>query len=145
MAICMPALETRSQREFVCSVPFDADLLLSMKEIIRKIGVNTGTINLIGALRRATLQYYIQGEKSFHTNVFEEPLEIASGIGNIATMKGDLVVHCHVVLARRDGSCVGGHLAEGSRVFAAEIHIRELNPPVERGYDQTTGLNLQQV
>jgi predicted DNA-binding protein with PD1-like motif len=141
----MPAIEVKPLREFVCGIPFGADLLVSVKDLLKKLGVDTGTINLIGALKSATLQYYIQEEKRFHTNVFEEPLEIASGIGNIATLKGELVVHCHVVLARKDGSCLGGHLAEGSKVFAAEVHIRELCPPVERSFDQVTGLNLQQI
>jgi len=145
MAMQMPAIESRPVREFTCSVPFGADLLVSLKGLVKTLGVNTGTINLIGALRSATLQYYMQDDKRFHTNVFEEPLEIASGIGNIATLKGELVVHCHVVLARKDGSCLGGHLAEGSRVFAAEVHIRELCPPVERSFDPLTGLNLEQI
>jgi predicted DNA-binding protein with PD1-like motif len=145
MAIQMPAIEARPLREFVCSVPFGFDLLISLKDLVNKLGVNTGTINLIGALRSAVLQYYIQDEKRFHTNVFEEPLEIVSGIGNIATLNGELVIHCHVVLARKDGSCLGGHLAEGSKVFAAEVQIRELYPPVKRSFDQVTGLNLQQI
>jgi predicted DNA-binding protein with PD1-like motif len=138
-------METRPVREFVCSIPYDADLIVSLKDMVKKLGVSTGTINLIGALRGATLQYYIQDEKRFHTSSFEEPLEIVSGIGNIANLNGELVVHCHLVLARKDGSCLGGHLAEGSKVFAAEVHIRELSPPVERRYDSVTGLNLQQV
>jgi predicted DNA-binding protein with PD1-like motif len=145
MAIKMTGVEARPLKEFVCSVPFGADLLASLKDLIKQLGVHTGTINLIGALRSATLQYYIQDEKRFHTNKFEEPLEIVAGIGNIATLNGELVVHCHLVLARKDGSCLGGHLVEGSKVFAAEVHIRELYPPVERHFDPVTGLNLQQV
>lgn len=144
MAICMPA-KVRPLNEYVCGIPHGADLLISIKELVKQLGVSTGTINLIGALRGATLQYYIQDEKRFHTNSFDEPMEIVSGIGNIATIEGGLVVHCHLVLARKDGTCVGGHLAEGCKVFAAEVHIRALYPPVERRYDQLTGLNLQQV
>lgn len=145
MAIGMSAVETKSLREFVCGIPYDADLLPSLKDLAKKLGVNTGTMNFIGALRCATLYYYVQDEKRFHKNILEGPLEIASGIGNIATLEGDLVVHCHVVLADKNGSCYGGHLAEGSRVFAAEVNIRELSPPIKRLFDPVTGLNLLQV
>jgi predicted DNA-binding protein with PD1-like motif len=141
----MSAVETKPMREFICSVPYDADLLLSLKDLAKRLGINTGTINFIGALRGATLYYYIQDEKRFHKNVFEEPLEIVSGVGNIATLNDELVIHCHVVLADKNGTCYGGHLAEGSKVFAAEIHIRELSPQVKRGFDPVTGLNLLQI
>lgn len=145
MAMPMSAIETTPLREFFCSVPYDADLLLYLKDLIKKLGINTGVINFIGALRSAALHYYIQDEKRFHKNTFEGPMEIVSGIGNIATLNDELVIHCHVVLADKNGTCYGGHLAEGSKVFAAEIHIRELSPQVKRSFDPVTGLNLLQV
>lgn len=126
----------------MCRIPFDSDLLLSLKDLVNKLQVRSGCINLIGALRNANLLYYIQDEKRFTKNAFEGPLEIASGIGNIATINDDTVIHCHLVLAGKNGACLGGHLAEGSRVFAAEVNIRELSPPLKRKYDPQTGLNL---
>jgi hypothetical protein len=141
----MTAIGSKQLKEYICSVPYDSDLLTSLKDLVKKLGIKTGTINFIGALRGATLLYYIQDEKRFHKNVLEGPLEIVSGIGNIATLNEELVIHCHVVLANKDGSCFGGHLAEGSRVFAAEVHIREFSPPVKRGFDKVTGLNLLQI
>jgi hypothetical protein len=135
-------LESRQLREYVCRIPFDSDLLLSLKELAKKLQVRSGCINLIGALRNANLLYYIQEEKRFVGNAFEGPLEITSGIGNIASINDDIIIHCHLVLADRNGACFGGHLAEGSRVFAAEVNIRELSPPLTRKYDPQTGLNL---
>jgi hypothetical protein len=145
MAMPMSAVETKPLREFFCSVPYDADLLLCLKDLVKKLGINTGVINFIGALRGATLYYYIQDEKRFHKNTFEDPMEIVSGIGNIATLNDEHVIHCHVVLADKNGTCYGGHLAEGSKVFAAEVHIRELSPQTKRSFDPVTGLNLLQV
>jgi predicted DNA-binding protein with PD1-like motif len=141
----MSAVEANPLREFICSVPYDADLLLSLRDVVKKLGINSGTLNFIGALRGATLYYYIQDEKRFHKNVFEGPLEIVSGMGNIATLNDELVIHCHVVLADKKGTCYGGHLAEGSKVFAAEVHIRELSPQMKRNFDPVTGLNLLQL
>lgn len=138
----LSALESKCLREYVCAIPYDSDLLLALKDLIKRLQIRTGTFTIIGALRNATLYYYLQTEKRFNKNVFDRPMEIASGIGNIATMNDELIVHCHLVLADKNGICFGGHLAEGSKVFAAEVHIRELSPPIKRKFDQTTGLNL---
>lgn len=141
----MPNLEAKPLREFVFTVPLDADLLPAIVDLISRLRVNAGTVSFIGALRSATLLYYVQDEKRFHKNFFEGPLEIVSGSGNIATLDGKPMVHCHVVLADRNGLCIGGHLAEGSRVFAAEVHIRELSPALKRSYDEATGLNPLEI
>jgi predicted DNA-binding protein with PD1-like motif len=140
--IILSALESKCLREYVCAIPCDSDLLLALKDMIKKLQIRTGMFAIIGALRNATLYYYLQSEKQFYKNVFNSPMEIASGIGNIATMNDELIVHCHLVLADKNGACYGGHLAEGSKVFAAEVHIRELSPSIKRKFDQTTGLNL---
>jgi len=142
MVLKLSILESKGLREHLCSIPYDADLLISLKDIVKKLKIRSGIMTVIGALRNATLYYYVQDEKRFHKNTFEGPLEIASGTGNIATLNDEIIVHCHLVLADKDGRCFGGHLAEGSRVFAGEVYIRELSPPMKRKFDAQTGLNL---
>jgi predicted DNA-binding protein with PD1-like motif len=131
--------------EYVVKIPYDSDLLLTIKETVVKLGITSGVITVIGALRRAVLYYYLQEQKTFQKNVFERPLEIASGIGNIAVKDGETIVHLHVVLADKDGTAFGGHLAEGSRVFAGEVWIRALSPMTRRKFDPQTGLNLYEI
>jgi len=138
----MCAVESKIVREFTCTVPYDKDLLLGLKELATRLKISTGTLTVIGALRNATLYYYLQDEKKFKRLCFANPMEIVSGIGNIATLNNELIIHCHLVLANKNGTCYGGHLTEGSRVFAAEVQLRELSPPIGRQFDQTTGLNL---
>ena len=49
------------------------------------------------------------------------------------------------ILADEKGNTKAGHLLEGA-VFAAEVHIRELEGPnLERKYDDVTGLWLWQI
>jgi hypothetical protein len=58
---------------------------------------------------------------------FVEPMEIVSLTGTLC-LEG---LHVHISLARRDGSCIGGHLAQGCIVnTTAELVIGEL-PRVE--------------
>ncbi|MBM5804758.1 MAG: DNA-binding protein [Candidatus Verstraetearchaeota archaeon] len=142
MVLKLSVLESKGLREYLCNIPYDADLLVSLKDVVKKLQIRSGIMMVIGALRNATLYYYLQDKKHFHKNMFEGPLEIASGTGNIAILDDEIIVHCHLVLADRDGRCFGGHLAEGSRVFAGEVYIRELSPPMKRRFDAKTGLNL---
>ncbi|MEM2454434.1 MAG: DUF296 domain-containing protein [Candidatus Bathyarchaeia archaeon] len=138
----MSYLEVKGQREFLCRLPYDSDLLLALKDLAKKIGVKTGVFTLLGALKNATLLYYVQNEKKYMKLTFDYPLEIVSGIGNIAVMNDDLIIHAHIVLADKEGRCYGGHLTEGSMVFSCEVHLKELTPTIQRKYNETTGLNL---
>lgn len=131
--------------EYIVKIPHGSDLLLSLKDIANRLRVESGVFTVIGALKRAALYYYLQEEKRYHRIEFDAPLEIASGMGNIATKEGETVVHCHVVLADKDGKCYGGHLAEGSIVFAGELYLRAFSQKLERKYDNTTGLNLLEI
>ncbi|MDH5806644.1 MAG: DUF296 domain-containing protein [Candidatus Methanomethylicaceae archaeon] len=138
----MSYIEVKGQREFLCKLPYDADLLLSLKDLAKKLNVNTGIFTLLGALKTASLFYYIQNEKRYVKITFDFPVEIVSGIGNIAILNNDVLVHAHLVLSDREGKCYGGHLTEGSRIFACEVYLKELSPIIFRKYDSTTGLNL---
>lgn len=140
--IFMGYLEIKGQREFLYKLPYDSDLLLALKDVAKKLGIKTGVFTMLGALKSATLMYYLQSEKKYVKISLDSPLEIASGVGNIAVMGDDIVVHAHVVLSDREGRCYGGHLAEGSRVFSCEVYLKELSPIVHRKYDEVTGLNL---
>ena len=138
----MSIQESKLVKEYLIKIPYDADLLLAIKEAVIKLGITAGTINVIGALKKAVLYYYIQDQKNFHTLNFDRPMEIASGMGNIAMKDGDTIVHMHLVLADKEGHAFGGHLAEGSRVFAGEVWLRALSPAMHRKFDPQTGLNL---
>lgn len=128
--------------EYMFSIPHNSDLLSSLKGAAERLRIGAGVFTVIGALKKAVIHYYLQEKKEYHKIVLENPFEIASGIGNIAVKDGETIIHCHVVLADKDGRCFGGHLGEGSIVFAGEAHIRALNPKIIRKYDETTGLNL---
>lgn len=142
MVLYLSFLEVKGQREFLCKLPYDSDLLLALKDLAKKLDVKTGVFMLLGALKTASLLYYVQNEKKYVKLTFNFPAEIVSGIGNIAVMNNDLIIHAHVVLADREGKCYGGHLTEGSKVFACEVYLRELAPVIFRKYDPVTGLNL---
>jgi predicted DNA-binding protein with PD1-like motif len=55
---------------------------------------------------------------------------------------GAPMLHAHVVVARRDGSTLGGHLLEGLVRPTLEIVVSETDAHLRRRYDERSGLPL---
>ena len=130
-------------RFFVCRLNYESDLLDSIKGFADDKGVKVAVFFLLGAVKKARFSFYDQEEKKYVEDEIEEAMEVLSCIGNIAKMKGETIVHGHIVLSDRKGKSCGGHLRNGTIVFSAELFIMELKGTVlEREYDEVTGLNL---
>ena len=120
------------------------DLLAALTNCAREHGVTLGEVQAIGAVSRARVGYYNQAERKYYFLDLERPLEIAALTGNISLKDGEPMVHAHVTLSDSDGSAFGGHLAEGTLVFACEFAIQEYRSatPLVRQMDDPTGLFL---
>jgi len=70
-------------------------------------------------------------------------MEITKLTGNVSLKDGQPMVHAHITLADEQGQAFGGHLAEGTRIFACEVIIEAYAGDIfERTWDETTGLSL---
>jgi predicted DNA-binding protein with PD1-like motif len=119
------------------------DVLNSLTEFCARHGLAVGWVEALGAVERGGVGYYDHDARAYRETWFDEGMEIASLTGNISRKDGDTFLHCHVILADRDGRCFGGHLLEGTVAFACEFSITALIGPVpERTHDEATGLAL---
>ncbi len=125
-------------------VPHGADLLEWITELLVKEQITLGTISLIGAVSQAAYSYYNQAEQTYHTiGPVEKDLEILSAIGNISLKDGEPFAHIHIIFSDDNGKAFGGHLVNGTIIFAGEFHITLLSgPTLQREIDKITGLNL---
>lgn len=120
-----------------------SDLLLSLYQICNKKTIKCGWINAIGAMECARVAYYNQSSKQYEKTEINEGVELLALIGNVSLKENDISIHAHIVLSNKDGKIYGGHLLEGTRVFACEVCFFVLNTlPLERKYDKNTGLYL---
>jgi len=121
-----------------------ADLLESLNAVAAEEGVKMGTVEAIGAVSTARVGFYEQRRRVYeYFEVDGGELEILSCIGNISLRQGAPMVHAHIVLGDASGMAKGGHLAEGTSVFACEYVIRELlGDELNRTFDEATGLPL---
>ncbi len=118
------------------------EIVSGVNKFLKENSIKGGLINGIGAVRRSKIGYYDQSEKKYILHEFNEPMEILSLKGNISIKDGEPFPHIHVVLSKKDFSCIGGHLYE-AEVFAFEFEIIEFEGNYfERGFDDVTGLFL---
>ncbi len=139
----MNFLKAEKGRIFACRLDYEADLFDSIKKFSDEHKIAAGIFITIGAVRKAKISYYLQNEKKYADLSIDKHLEIASCLGSISKSKSETAIHAHITLSDDDGKTYGGHLVQGTIVFAGELFIVELqNIELERSYDDATGLNL---
>ena len=132
-------------RRFIGRLPHGQDLITSIEDFCKESSIQLATFAIIGAVSSVTMGAYDQKQQVYVTFTEEAPLEIVTCIGNVSLMDGSPVVHAHIILGDKDGKITGGHLFSETILFAGEIDLQELTgKPLERGYDDTTGLMLWQ-
>jgi len=124
-----------------------ADLLASLEQICFDENIRLGEIRAIGAVSRARVGYYRQAEQAYSYIEIPGAHEIIGLLGNISLRDGRPFVHAHISLMDEEGKMVGGHLAQGTIVFACEFTITELisapsDDSFARRHDRNTGLYL---
>jgi len=130
-------------RRFMGRLSHECDLLEEFEQLCRKEGIRCAVFTAIGALTRATLGFYQQEQKKYHTIELDFPLEIASLSGNISIKDGKIMAHAHAVLSDENGRSWAGHLFPNSTIFAGEFFLQELvGEAWERRFDPQTGLYL---
>ncbi len=131
--------ELLPKRVILSRLEHGSDIMESIKRSASS--VNTGVFTLIGALSSVDLGYYDQKEHRYKQRSFEGAFEITSCTGNISIKDGERFVHAHISLADDEYKLIGGHLL-GGRVFAAELHLIDLDGAVVREHDPVTDLFL---
>jgi predicted DNA-binding protein with PD1-like motif len=108
----------------------------------REQGLTASQLTAIGAFSRAVLGYFDWEKKDYLRIPVEEQVEVVAFLGDVAVSDGEPTLHPHVVLARRDGSTVGGHLLEGHVRPTLEVIVTESPAHLQKRKDPETGLAL---
>ncbi|MCL7416763.1 MAG: DNA-binding protein [Halalkalicoccus sp.] len=133
--------EVRTKREFVARMETGADWREEIETLAAEEEIDAGFFYALGAVQDAELWFYDQREKEYDAVEFEEPLEVAACVGNVAWLDAERFAHTHAVLSRPSGQALAGHLHAGT-VFAGECYMREFEGELVREPDETTDLDL---
>ncbi len=125
-------------------LPKGYDLLAELTRICQDNRITLGEVRAIGAVERAKIGYYDMQSREYQWLELDQELEILSLVGNVSLKDGEVFVHAHITLGDDKGRAFGGHLAEGTKVFACEYAIQEYKSStrLQRLWDEPTGLYL---
>jgi predicted DNA-binding protein with PD1-like motif len=128
---------------YMGKLPHDSDLLGELTAFCTQQNITLGYMTALGAVKKARLAYYDQDRKVYEFFEINRHLEITNLIGNVSLKDNKPIVHAHITLADKEGKAFGGHLAEGTIVFASEVCIQVLSgDALVRGFDEVTRLPL---
>lgn len=122
---------------------FDAgdEVISLLEDFARRENVQAARFSAIGAFRDATLAYFDWEKKDYVEIPVHEQVEVLVLTGDIAWKDEKPVAHVHVVLGRRDGSTVGGHLRRAIVRPTLELMLTEAGA-LKRRFDSASGLAL---
>lgn len=114
-------------------------------EFARQNRVEAASFTGLGAFSDVTLGFFDFDTKDYHEIPMEEQVEVVSLVGNFATKDGEVKLHPHVVVARRDGHAFGGHLLRGHVKPTLEVVVEDTPAHLRRETDPATGLPLLKI
>jgi uncharacterized protein len=142
----IPMWHYNTDKAFLDRLPNDGDLLVSIREAFKKSNIKMGFFVAIGAVKYAKMAFYGQEDHKYYEFSVDEPAEILNCTGNVSELDGETFVHAHITLSLRDGNTKGGHLVEGTKIFACELFAIPLDgEQLKRAFDNITGLKLWKI
>ncbi|WP_440766416.1 PPC domain-containing DNA-binding protein [Natronorubrum sp. DTA7] len=133
------AVETES--EYVARLETGADWRAEIESLANEVEADAAWFQALGAVQDAEIWFYDQDDCAYEAVEFDEPLEVASCVGNVSWLDGERFAHTHAVLSDPDGDALAGHLNEAT-VWAGELYMRVFADELVREYDETTELDL---
>jgi predicted DNA-binding protein with PD1-like motif len=129
-------------RTFALVLDAGDDVMPLLLEAARELGLTAAAFTGIGAFREATLGYFELERRDYLRIPIREQVELLSLVGNVALADGEPKIHAHVVVGRRDGTALGGHLLDARVRPTLEVVLVETPATLRRTIDKTTGLPL---
>ncbi|WP_414473922.1 PPC domain-containing DNA-binding protein [Microvirga sp. M2] len=135
--------EDDGQRTFVAVLETGDEIVACLNALAREQSLSAAQISAIGALSDAVVAYFDWETKTYLEIPVDEQVEVASLNGDIGLDEaGKPALHIHLVLGKRDGSAIAGHLARGHVRPTLEVIVTEAPVHLRRSKDPETGLNL---
>ncbi|HEY4641194.1 MAG TPA: PPC domain-containing DNA-binding protein [Thermoanaerobaculia bacterium] len=114
------------------------EVLETLQRYVADEGIASAWFQAIGAFERSVIAYWNRDTKQYEDIPVGEQVEVLALSGNVTPKK----THAHVVLGRRNGSTIGGHLKRGIVYPTLELHLSRFEHELTRTRDEETGLDL---
>lgn len=111
----------------------------------RRESIAAASLTAIGAGTSVTLACFDPEIGSYVSTTFDEQVELASCVGDIATGSNGPVLHAHAVIGRQNLSALAGHLLAFHVFPTMEVVLTQTPAHLRRRIDPATGLALISV
>jgi uncharacterized protein len=131
------------QRTFVVVLETGEEAMACLQEFVDRERLTAAQLTAIGAFSDAVLAYFDWQRKAYVRNPVTEQVEVASLIGDVAlSPDGKRTLHIHLVLGKRDGAALAGHLVEAHVRPTLEVVLTESPAHLRKMRDAESGLAL---
>jgi predicted DNA-binding protein with PD1-like motif len=135
--------KNEGQRTFALVLETGEEAMGCLISFANEHRISSAQITGIGAFSRVSLKYFDWDKKDYQVTDVGEQVEVASLIGDIAMApSGGPSIHVHLVLGKRNGTALAGHLGSAAVRPTLEIIITESAAHLRKRADQKTGLAL---
>lgn len=114
------------------------EFVTTLQQYIAAQQIPSAWFQAIGAFEKSVIAYWNRDTKRYEDIAVDEQVEVLALSGNVNRTK----LHAHVVLGKRDGSTIGGHLKSGIVFPTLELWLTPLAHELVRKRDEATGLEL---
>jgi predicted DNA-binding protein with PD1-like motif len=137
--------ENDGQRTFAVILDTGDEVMETLQSFVERERITAAQFTAIGALSDVILMYFDWQKKSYLRIPVREQVEVASLIGDVAeSPSGGPALHIHLVVGKRDGSAMAGHLGEAHVRPTLEVILTESPIHLRKVKDAETGLALIQ-
>lgn len=135
--------ETEGQRTFAVVLATGEEIGACLQRFAAAHKIAAAQFTAIGALSDVTLLYFDWERKEYRRIPVREQVEVASLVGDVAlSPTGEPALHIHLVVGRRDGTALAGHLGEGHVRPTLEVILTESPAHLRKVKDPESGLAL---
>ena len=144
MSGCEPEMNAKQLEPGTWALVFEKgdEPISQLERFAKEQRLTSASFSAIGAFSSAVLGYFDRERKGYEEIEVEEQVEVLTLLRDVAVHEGEPKIHTHVVLRKRDGSAVGGHLLRAQVWPTLELVLRESRAKLRKRHDPETGLAL---
>jgi predicted DNA-binding protein with PD1-like motif len=134
--------EAGGQRTFAVILQTGDEVMACLTDFATRERITAAQVSAIGALSDAELLYFDWEAKDYRKIPVNEQVEVASLLGDVAEADGKPTLHLHIVIGRRDGAAMAGHLGAAHVRPTLEVIVTESPAHLRKRHDPESGLAL---
>lgn len=132
----------KTDKGYFIRLETEEEVMGGLKKLITEERISSAAFTAIGAASEIELGFYDLGKKEYQWKTFSGTYEIIGVMGNVSWMNWEPITHMHGVFSGKDYVAFGGHIRKMIVGASCEIMLVPHDIQLERGFDETTGLNL---